>query len=214
MPGLQRFAALLATLATAALAASCGPKRVSSPSHPGDATTIVLLSDTETGAVGRAHVSNEAGAVDLAAERDATQVVGTQSPGPINTLSESDVERIFGDALSALPAPPRRFILHFRFDSDDLTDEARSLVPQILRSVTARSVPDVVVVGHTDTAGTSSSNFELGLKRANYVRNLLVDAGLAPSAIEIVSLGETDPLIRTPDETPEARNRRVEIAVR
>ena len=124
------------------------------------------------------------------------------------------MQRLFGDALSALPAPPRRFTLHFRFDSDDLTDEARALVPEILRSVTARSVPDVVVVGHTDTAGTSASNFELGLKRASFVRSLLVEAGLETSAIEVISHGETDLLVQTPDDTPEPRNRRVEIAVR
>ena len=213
MTGSPRLAIVLATLTAAALAAGCGPKRVGRLSHPGDAM-IVLLPDAENSSVGRAHVSNPAGAVDLGAARDATQVVGAQAPGPISTLSEADVQRLFGDALSALPAPPRRFTLHFRFDSDDLTDEARALVPEILRSVTARSVPDVVVVGHTDTTGTSASNFELGLKRASFVRSLLVEAGLETSAIEVISHGETDLLVQTPDDTPEPRNRRVEIAVR
>lgn len=207
-----QLAVLLAMLA-AALTAACGLKRVAGLSRPGDAT-IVLLPDAENGSVGRARVSNQAGSVDLGAERDTTQVVGAQSPGPVSTLSEADVQRIFGQALAALPAPPRRFTLHFRFDSDDLTDEARALVPEVLRSVTARSVPDVVVVGHTDTAGTRASNFDLGLKRAIFVRNLLVEAGLNTSAIEVISLGETDLLLPTPDETPEPRNRRVEIAVR
>ncbi len=208
-----QLAVLLAML-TAAVTPACGPKRVGGPSRPGDATTIVLLPDAEDDSVGHARVSNHAGSVDLGAERDTTQVVGAQSPGPISTMSEADVERIFGEALSALPPPPRRFTLHFRFDSDDLTNEARALVPEILKSVTARSVPDVVVVGHTDTAGTSASNFDLGIKRANVVRNLLVEAGLETSAIEVISHGEADLLLPTPDETPEPRNRRVEIAIR
>jgi outer membrane protein OmpA-like peptidoglycan-associated protein len=207
-----RLAVLLATL-IAALAAACGPKRPAALARPGDAT-IVLLPDGEDGSVGHALVSNEAGSVDLAAAHETTHVIDGQSPGPIGTLSEEDVQNIFGEALSALPAPPRRFTLHFLFDSDDLTDEARALVPEILRSVTARSVPDVVVVGHTDTAGTPASNFELGLRRAIFVRNLLVEAGLDTSAIEVISHGETDLLLPTPDETPEPRNRRVEIAVR
>jgi len=174
----------------------------------------VLLPDAETGSVGRARVSNPSGSADLAAERQATQVAANQLLGPTRTLSEGDVKRIFGDALSALPTPPRRFTLNFRFESDELTAEARALLPEILKTVKERSVPDVVVVGHTDTTGTPSANIQLGVKRATMVRNLLVKVGLDASSIEVTSLGEADPLIQTPNETPEPRNRRVEIAVR
>ena len=62
--------------------------------------------------------------------------------------------------------------------------------------------------------GTQQANYGLGLKRAMMVRNLLVDAGLNSSTIDVTSVGELDPLIKTPDETPEPRNRRVDIAVR
>jgi outer membrane protein OmpA-like peptidoglycan-associated protein len=41
-----------------------------------------------------------------------------------------------------------------------------------------------------------------------------VQAGLDASTVEVTSHGETDLLVKTPDETPEPRNRRVEIAVR
>ena len=205
--------ALLAVLTMSALSAACILKGGSRHSRPGSAA-VVLLPDSESGAVGHGRVSNSSGSVDLNAERDMTRAVANQPPSPVTTLSEADVQRLFGGALSALPAAPRRFTLHFLFDSDDLTDEARALVPEILRSVTARSVPDVVIVGHTDTAGSTSSNFELGLKRANFVRNLLIEAGLDASAIEVYSHGETDLLVPTADETPEPRNRRVEIAVR
>jgi outer membrane protein OmpA-like peptidoglycan-associated protein len=46
------------------------------------------------------------------------------------------------------------------------------------------------------------------------VRNLLVEAGLAASAIDVASFGEADLLVPTADDTPESRNRRVEITVR
>ena len=206
------IAILLATLA-ATLAAACGPQRIAGPSRPGD-ELIVLLPDSEGGAVGRAHVSNPAGSVDLAGGRDATQVATNQPPSPTNTLSEADVKRIFGGALSAMPLPPRHFTLNFRFESDELTDEARALVPKILKTVKERSFPDVIVVGHTDTTGAPQANFDLGLKRATTVRDLLVEAGLNATAIEVTSHGEEDLLIQTTDETPEPRNRRVEISVR
>ena len=132
----------------------------------------------------------------------------------VGKLSKADVKNIFGDALSALPPPSRRFTLFFRFESDELTDESRALVPEILKTVKEHSVPDVVVVGHTDTMGTQQANFDLGLKRAIMVRTLLVEAGLDVSTIDVTSHGELDLLVKTADETAEPRNRRVDISVR
>jgi outer membrane protein OmpA-like peptidoglycan-associated protein len=54
----------------------------------------------------------------------------------------------------------------------------------------------------------------LGLKRATSVQRLLVDVGLDPSIIEVRSHGEVDQAVKTPDNTAEPRNRRVEIVVR
>jgi outer membrane protein OmpA-like peptidoglycan-associated protein len=129
-------------------------------------------------------------------------------------MSDADVKRLFGEALAALPPAPRRFILLFRFESDELTDESRALVPKILEAVKSVPVPEVAVVGHTDTMGTRATNYDLGMKRASSVRDLLVKAGLNPSTIDVTSHGEGDPLVRTPDNRAEPRNRRVEITVR
>ena len=107
----------------------------------------------------------------------------TQAPR-IRTLSESDVNRLFGEVLGTLPPPPKHFILPFRFESEELTEEGRQLLPDVLQAVKSYPVPEVVVIGHTDTTGTPQSNAELGLRRANAVRALLVQAGLDLAAIE------------------------------
>jgi outer membrane protein OmpA-like peptidoglycan-associated protein len=163
--------------------------------------------------VGRADVANKAGGVNLDDANEGARVRKNQRPS-LFTLSDAEVEQMFGDALAALPPPPRRFVLNFRFESDELTDEARALVPGILALVGERRFADVVVTGHTDTMGTSRANFDLGLKRAMMVQNLLISAGLDATQIQVTSLGETDLLVRTADETPEPRNRRVDIVVR
>ena len=196
----------------APLAAACGPKHISGPVRPGQAL-VVLLPDSDTGSTGRAIVSNQSGSANLASERDATMAAPDRRP-TVGKLSKADVKNIFGDALSALPPPSRRFTLFFRFESDELTDESRALVPEILKTVKEHSVPDVVVVGHTDTMGTQQANFDLGLKRAIMVRTLLVEAGLDVSTIDVTSHGELDLLVKTADETAEPRNRRVDISVR
>lgn len=197
-------AAVFLLTAMAVGATACAPKR---------SAVIVLLPDQE-GTVGRAIVQNGSGVVDLASGGLATRVRTDKRPPVVNTVSDAEVQQMFGDALAALPPPPRRFVLNFRFESDELTDEARALVPEILTLMRERPAADVVVTGHTDSMGSRRANFHLGLKRAVMVRNLLITAGLEPGQIEVSSLGETDPLVRTADETAEPRNRRVDIAVR
>jgi outer membrane protein OmpA-like peptidoglycan-associated protein len=208
-----RPSALLVTIAVV-LTAGCSPKRVAQPTRPTPPALIVLLPDPESGTTGRARASNEFGSADLAAPRAATRVTANGPPGPVRTMSEADVKRLFGDALAALPPAPRHFTLYFRFESDALTKESTALVPEILRTVKGLSVPEVVVVGHTDTMGDARANLALGLKRASSVRDILVEAGLAASTTEVTSHGEADLLVKTRDNTPEPRNRRVEITVR
>jgi outer membrane protein OmpA-like peptidoglycan-associated protein len=200
-------------IAVAGLVWSCRPRQIRTPQRPGQ-DLVVLLPDPDTGDVGRATVSNPSGTVNLAAARESTIVSVNQPPTPVTVMSEADMKRLFGDALAALPPPARSFMLFFRFDSEELTAESRALVPEILRAIRGRPVPDVIAVGHTDTTGTTATNFELGLKRADTVRDLLVEAGLDASAVEVISHGESDLLVPTADEVAEPRNRRVEIAVR
>jgi outer membrane protein OmpA-like peptidoglycan-associated protein len=206
------LAVLTATVA-AGLVMGCGPQRIRTADRPGQ-DLVVLLPDPGDGTIGRAVVSNPAGAVDLAAARESTSVSLNQPPAPVTVMSQAEVRRLFGDALSALPPAPQHFILFFRFESDELTEESRALLPQVLQAIKNRPVPEVAVVGHTDTMGTAGSNIELGLRRANAIRSVLIDAGVDAALIEATSHGEADLLVKTADEVPEPRNRRVDITVR
>ena len=198
-------------IAAIGILTACGPKQIASPERPGQ-DVIVLLPDADK-SVGAAGVSNPQGAIDLDAERETALVMINRAP-VLTKLSDADVKRLFGAALSALPPAPRRFTLFFRFESDELTDQSQALITEVLAAAKEHAVQDVIVIGHTDTMGTQQANYGLGLKRALMVRNLLVAAGLNGSTIEATSVGELDLLVKTADETPEPRNRRVEVAVR
>jgi len=187
--------------------------RLEIPERPGQ-TLTVLLPDDDGDSFGEATVSNASGSTDLTTPRAAAVASMGEAPSPAMRLSDSDVRRIFGDALAALPPAPQRFTLFFRFDSDALTDDSRSQVPEILGALKAHPVPELLIVGHTDTPGTRAANFDLGRKRAEMVRGLLIDAGLDMSAIRVISHGESDLLVPTADETFEPQNRRVDISVR
>ena len=186
----------------AGLTAGCATKR-----------TVVLLLPDEGGTVGRAGVSNQAGSVELVDARSAAVVEKGKAPKLVPSMSDAEVTQKYAETLDSLPAAPIRFTVFFQFDSDTLTDESRRLVPRILTTVKERAAKDVIVVGHTDRMGSTPENYALGLKRATAVRNLLTAAGLDKSIVDVTSLGESDPVVRTANGQAEPRNRRVEIVV-
>jgi len=198
-----------------AVAAGCAARRVAPATPaPQPPTMIALLPDPETKVTGRIHVSNEFGSIDVSTPRGSLVVRSSVAPGPVASLADEEVTRIFGSALEALPPAPRHFILRFKFESDTLTDESAALVPEILQAVRSLQVPEVMIIGHTDTMGDRKSNVALGMRRAWRVRGILTDAGLPAATVDVTSHGEADLLIKTRDNTPEPRNRRVEITVR
>ena len=211
MNGAPQIIVLIAAIAGLMLPA-CAGRRSRTSMQPGQ-DLVVLLPDAD-GKAGKAVVSNKSGRVELDAAREATIISASQPPSPVTLLDPADVDALFKDVLAALPQAPEHFTLFFQFESDELTDESRALVPRVIETVRRRPVADVVVIGHTDRTGAAAVNFELGLKRANAVRDLLLKAGLTPSSIDVVSHGERDLLVATADEVFEAKNRRVEISVR
>ncbi len=71
----------------------------------------------------------------------------------------------------------------------------------------------VRVEGHADDRGTRRNNFELSLRRAVAVVNVLVEQGVPRARLEPLGLGDLAPLDRTHDEVTRARNRRIEFPI-
>lgn len=177
-------------------------------------SVIVLLAD-EGSPSASVSVTNARGSQVLTKPGQATEIVGpNKAPGSPVTLDPATIERLFGEALAAMPPPPVRFVLSFELDSTELTPESRARLPEILAVVAKRQPAEVSVVGHTDTVGPPERNYRLGLERAQAVADLLTSLGVTPAALEISSHGEADLLIPTGDEIAEPQNRRVDVTVR
>ena len=69
------------------------------------------------------------------------------------------------------------------------------------------------VEGHTDSVGTEQYNLDLSYRRANAVRDLLVQRGVNISRIQPVGFGETRPIATNETEAGRQLNRRVEIKI-
>jgi outer membrane protein OmpA-like peptidoglycan-associated protein len=175
---------------------------------------IVLLPDPD-GQVGEVVVSNKGGTQLLTKSRHATAVKSLDvSPASPVSMKEEEVFKIFGEALSAQPEPPLRFLLYFMYSTAELTEESQRQIPEILRAIETRKSKDIYIVGHTDRIGSRGSNYKLGFERVDTIKAILISKGFDPSAIEGASHGEDNPLVKTKDEVAEPRNRRVEITVR
>ncbi|HTY79300.1 MAG TPA: OmpA family protein [Candidatus Bathyarchaeia archaeon] len=136
---------------------------------------------------------------------------GRVEPG---TVTEQEVKQSFGDALAAQPMRPASFVIYFQENRDDLTAESRPVLGRVVDAIARYPAPEIVVIGHTDRVGTIQRNDALSLRRAERMKEELVKAGIAAERIRVEGRGEREPLVPTPDEVPEPRNRRVEINVR
>jgi peptidoglycan-associated lipoprotein len=92
-----------------------------------------------------------------------------------------------------------------------LTAEARSILGQDASCIRQRGFRRIVVEGHCDERWTAQANLELGRRRAEAVRALLVDLGVEAGDVEVVSRGEEDPVCSERTEDCWQRNRRADV---
>jgi outer membrane protein OmpA-like peptidoglycan-associated protein len=139
-----------------------------------------------------------------------------KEPGQVaaGTVTEQEARQAFGAALAAQPDRPLSFILYFLEARDELTPDSRQLLGRVVDELSRRPAPEIVVIGHTDRVGAVPYNDTLSLRRAERVRDELVKVGVAAARIRVEGRGEREPLVPTPDEVAEPRNRRVEISIR
>lgn len=173
-------------------------------------TYIVLLPEKD-GTVGKVELQQGKNSRVQDKPREATGF----DPGRAAVgLTDAEIEGTFGEAIEALPEDPARFVLYFQSDSTSLTADSRKLLTDVLAEVKRRPAPEVVIVGHTDRTGSVKYNHALGLRRAGIVREAVRKVGVPTKLMEVTSLGETDPIVKTKDGVREPKNRRVEAIVR
>lgn len=176
--------------------------------------TVILMPDPD-GTIGTATVSTDAGKQILEKPADMTNVSGSaQLPTAVTTASPDYIAVTFGEALAAEPLPPEKFILFFKTGKALLTPESQEMISAIAAESKRRKAISISISGHTDAAGSDTLNEKLAHERAEFIQQLLVDAGIDQEKISLSSHGKGNPLVPTPDGVAEPRNRRVEVVVR
>jgi OOP family OmpA-OmpF porin len=99
----------------------------------------------------------------------------------------------------------------FAFDSDVLRDEFKPELDAVAQQMVSDTTTQFLVWGHTDTAGPASYNQGLSERRAEAVADYLESQGVTRDRLVVRGFGETQLAVPTPDNTPNAENRRVEV---
>jgi outer membrane protein OmpA-like peptidoglycan-associated protein len=128
--------------------------------------------------------------------------------------SPESVHTRYGTVLDALPKRAASYTVYYVKAKVVITPESRAVVDELKADLKTRSAPEVVIIGHTDRVGKLEYNDTLSLERAKEMRDILIATGIPADLITLSGRGEREPVVKTEDEVPEPKNRRVEISVR
>lgn len=175
--------------------------------------------------------AHEGGTVNEAYVGDSrSHIVTDGSGGCVRTSSWSEDKMIVGCGLEpaaepvaeAAPAPaPKVVTERVSLSAAALFDHDKSVIKPAgkadLDAFAARlsslaTVQSVEIVGHTDSTGSDAYNQDLSMRRANAVKNYLLDKGMDPSIITTSGMGESQPVASNATAEGRAQNRRVEVS--
>jgi outer membrane protein OmpA-like peptidoglycan-associated protein len=103
--------------------------------------------------------------------------------------------------------------LLFAFDSDQLTPAARDHLRKFAASLKKYPNTRTLIVGHTDSDGSSAYNMDLSNRRSRSAANFICGEGVDCVRVTTAGRGETEPIATNAEDEGRRQNRRVEIAI-
>ena len=105
-------------------------------------------------------------------------------------------------------------VLHgvtFDFDSARLTPNARTILRNVAERLAYHHKTEVEISGHTDSVGSRAYNQRLSERRAEAVRDYLIELGVDAERLTAVGFGPEQPIASNDTEEGREVNRRIEI---
>ncbi len=149
----------------------------------------------------------------------------TPTPTPTATIPAGEKVSIIRDDVGierepeVPPMAPLELTIGFPDGGTSLTEDAKTRLDAAISSDQMKAGGAITLGGHTDSAGRDNANLRASKKRAEAVRDWLVDHGVEKERIEVIAFGEQNPAFPnakpdgTPDKAGRAKNRRVEMTV-
>lgn len=115
-----------------------------------------------------------------------------------------------GTSVAGLEDAPPYASVYFDFDRSYIRETERSVLNDTAKYLLQNPSQRVLIEGHCDWKGTTDYNLALGDRRANSVKSYLVELGVTPSLIEILSKGDLD-AVEGADDAARQLDRRADI---
>ena len=142
------------------------------------------------------------------------------SSGSGSTSTSSDVssgssdESSSSESTSIEPGSQEDLIVNvgdrvfFNYDSSELDSDAQELLQDQVAWLKQYSNVSVIIEGHCDERGTREYNLALGEKRAQSVKNYLINLGISADRVSTISYGKERPSVVGSNDGAWAQNRR------
>jgi outer membrane protein OmpA-like peptidoglycan-associated protein len=192
----------------------------------GALTLAGCATKAQTGAaVGAAGGAAAGGAIGAAAGNTAAGVIiGAVVGGAAGAIIGNEMDKQAAELQQNIPGATVERVgegikvtfasgLLFGFDSAELKPEARTNLRNLANSLGEYPGTNILIVGHTDDVGGEQYNIRLSQRRAQSAATYLVLQGVTDNRLDVMGLGETEPVAENATDEGRAQNRRVEIAI-
>lgn len=106
-----------------------------------------------------------------------------------------------------------RLNLLFEFDSVNPIGDWQTHITTISKFMNSNPQWHLTINGHADEKGTKKYNYDLGLQRAEFIKNKLISLNVSADRISVQSFGETIPAVLGNTEKEYQLNRRVNFVL-
>ncbi|HEX6135676.1 MAG TPA: peptidoglycan-associated lipoprotein Pal [Longimicrobiales bacterium] len=161
-----------------------------------------------------------AAATTACGKRQAPAQPEPQTPPPVQTPPATrPAPAPVNDDAAAREAERRRMIaileqvVHFDYDEATIRTDAQELLAAKVPVLRANPGIRIRIEGHADERGSVEYNLALGMRRANAVRQYLMDFGVDGSRFETFSYGEDRPVMQGSNESAWSQNRRAAFRI-
>ncbi|MFA6262832.1 MAG: OmpA family protein [Candidatus Babeliales bacterium] len=180
-------------------AAGCGKKKEQAPSAETKASKKLVSANTplkeETENLLDENVSDFAFVDDEGSDKSnsAPKVAEAEVDNGVAAVAEDDLVNDESDDTAAYAFKA----VHFEFNKDKIRADQRTIIDenvQLAHQATEQG-KKVVIEGHCDQLGSAAYNLALSQRRAQAIKEKMVNAGIAENDIKTIGYGQERPLV-------------------
>lgn len=110
-------------------------------------------------------------------------------------------------------AQERHYTVYFDLNEWHLSAEALTTITDAINTARTEGQSQIISAGYADRSGSAAYNMKLSRRRADFVKDTMVEMGARAEAVKVEAYGETHLAVDTPDGVKEPKNRRAEISL-